>query len=63
MEAEIINFNELKWLKLNFGRALVNDDVYKEWRMIQQEQFDEVLFEIQCYIDNLDETRYLLKTV
>ena len=37
MEAEIINFNELKWLKLNFGRALVNDDVYKEWKMILQE--------------------------
>ena len=25
------------WIKLNFGRALENYDVYEEWKMIQQE--------------------------
>ena len=30
----MVHFYELK---LNFGRALENDDVYEEWKMIQQE--------------------------
>ena len=33
-EVDFVHFYELKW---NFGRALENDDVYEEWKMIQQE--------------------------
>lgn len=34
MRVDIVHFYELR---SNFGRALKNDDVYEEWKMIQQE--------------------------